>query len=570
MTRNFPFFIGRLLLELRLLAERSYHLGGYLDEDVPSALDRLSSFASLGGRTLRQAQALTVLLSGRSSFLTGAPGAGKSYVLREFVSLARGRGANVAVTASTGIAATHVGGVTIHSWSSIGVRERLSSQDIGRIQSRPSTQHRYRNTDILVIDEISMLSGDFLSMFDGLARRIREDDRPFGGMQVVLVGDMLQLPPVTRNGVEPVFAHQAECWSALDPEILYLTEQHRQDEDELLDLLQGVRDGELSERHGALLARKIQESTSAHPDTLRLHTHNVDVDLINQNRLQQLPGETVRFAMTTRGDRTGVEHLVRGVLAPEVLELKIGAEVMFVANAQNREYFNGTQGQVVDFDKGMPVVRLRDGRSRRVELHSWKIDSDELPAAEITQLPLRLAWAITVHKSQGMSLDAAEIDLRRAFAPGMGYVALSRVRTLEGLFLAGLNSRALELHPMLRELDETFRHRSAQLARHTEEFDRDAEHPQGTPYDEVAPIAVAGDLGVLQSLRDWRLRRARNDNVPAYVIAHNAQLEEIATRLPRSEQELLSVKGIGEAKLRMYGEDILDIVRSALPPEGLF
>ncbi|MGC8481150.1 MAG: HRDC domain-containing protein, partial [Acidimicrobiales bacterium] len=439
-----------------------------------------------------------------------------------------------------------------------------------RIQSRPSTQHRYRNTDIVVIDEISMLSGEFLRMFDELARRIREDSRPFGGFQMILVGDMLQLPPVTRNGAEPVFAHQAECWSELDPEILYLTEQHRQDEDELLDLLQGVRDGELTERRMDLLQRKIQQSNAAHPDTLRLHTHNVDVDAINQSRLQQLPGETMRFVMSTRGDKTGVDHLVRGVLAPETLELKVGAEVMFVANAQNREYFNGTQGQVVDFDKGMPVVRLRDGRSRRVELHSWKIDSEELPAAEITQLPLRLAWGITVHKSQGMSLDAAEIDLRRAFAPGMGYVALSRVRTLDGLFLTGLNSRALELHPMLRELDETFRHRSSQLARHTEEFDREAEHAQGVPDDEVAPIAVTGDLGVLQTLRDWRLRRARNDNVPAYVIAHNAQLEEIATRLPRSEQELLAVKGIGELKLRMYGEDILDIVRSALPPEGLF
>ena len=420
---------------------------------------------------MKQSQAMTILMSGRSVFLTGAPGAGKSYLLGKFVSNAVSKGRKVAVTASTGIAATHISGSTIHSWSQIGIKETLDAKDIAALARRGKLVSRFLNTDVLVIDEVSMLSGNFLSMLDTLARELRRDHRPFGGIQMVLVGDMFQLPPVSRSSSGFDFAHESLAWKDLDPLVCYLDEQHRQGDDGLLAVLEAMRRGNLNEDHIAVLEERRRLGPPPGVEVTRLFAHNVDVDSINHRRLALLGGETASFEMRPRGPSVAVEQLAKRILAPGHLELKVDAEVMFVANDPFKAFANGSRGRVAHIEQGRVVVELADGRREiTVSPYVWQHIEDDEVVAEISQLPLRLAWAITIHKSQGMSIDAAEIDLSRTFAPGMGYVALSRLRSLDGLYIKGMNSMALVLNAQIFELDERLRSSSDELARSTADY----------------------------------------------------------------------------------------------------
>ncbi|HMH31005.1 MAG TPA: PIF1 family ATP-dependent DNA helicase, partial [Methylomirabilota bacterium] len=371
---------------------------------------------------MRQAQALNVMMSGANVFLTGAPGAGKTYVLNQFIKRAQRTGLKIAVTASTGIAASHIGGVTIHSWSGLGIMDQLLPEDLKRLGGSDRLIKRYNATDVLVIDEVSMLHGARLDMVNQMAKLLRKSDEPFGGMQVILVGDLFQLPPVSRGSSQMDFVHLSQAWAELDPRICYITEQHRQgDNDALLRFLEAMRRAELDDDQFEVLKERL-EKVPENPDRItRLYSHNIDVDTINNRHLQELPGGSQQFTMQTKGGKAKLEQLAKGLLVPEVLELKVGAEVMFVANNFGDGFVNGTRGRVIRFDNGVPVVQLINGRNIKVEPHSWSLNEDGKIRAEISQLPLRLAWAITIHKSQGMSLDAAEVDLSRAFTPGMGY-----------------------------------------------------------------------------------------------------------------------------------------------------
>jgi ATP-dependent exoDNAse (exonuclease V) alpha subunit len=498
---------------------------------------------------MRQLQALSILMSGQSVFLTGAPGAGKTYVLNQFIKLATKQGKNVAVTASTGIAATHIGGTTIHSWSGLGIREVLSEWDRDRMRQTDRLVKRYNAVDILVIDEVSMLHGRRLDMVNEACKLLRENDAPFGGLQVVLVGDLFQLPPISRGGEMVDFAHLSAAWRELNPRVCYLSEQHRQASDGLLDLLEAMRRGDVNELHEAMLQERLQHKPLAGHAVTRLYSHNIDVETINDKHLKAIERDAKVFTMRTSGSSAKVEQLAKSILAPAKLELKIGAEVMFVANNFAAGFVNGTRGSVVAFQGDLPIVELLNGREVRVEPHGWTLEEDGKKRAEVTQLPLRLAWAITIHKSQGMSLDAAEIDLSRSFTPGMGYVALSRVRSLDGVYLGGINRMALAMHPQIFDFDAELRNLSQALANITHDYEPPAEAPE----PEV-------DSVLLQKLKDWRLSRATSDEVPAYIIAHNTVLEAIALRPPASLQAFKGVKGFGPKKTATYGQEIMDII----------
>ncbi len=507
---------------------------------------------------MRQQQALQVMLSGTSVFLTGAPGSGKTYVLNEFIRRVHRRGQRLAVTASTGIAATHIGGATVHAWSGLGIRDTLTQFDRDILSTNATLRSRYITTDILVIDEVSMLHGSRLDMLNELCKIIREDAAPFGGMQVVLVGDLFQLPPVSRGAEPEDFVHLSAAWAELDPEICYITEQHRQANDRLLDVLEAMRSGQVEAWH----TEALQERVGVHPNkdtaVTRLYSHNVDVDSINSKYLQALNGQTRVFPMETHGNATKVEQLVRSVLAPMQLELKVGAEVMFVANDFASGFVNGSRGKIVSFQGSLPVVELLHNAKRIVvEPYSWALTEDGKKRAEVSQLPLRLAWAITIHKSQGMSLDAAEIDLSRSFTPGMGYVALSRVRSLDGIYLTGMNAMAMKLHPAIFEFDAVARARSALLAERTEDAaDVTVEADGSQPAVFVDPI-------LLERLKMWRTRRAMVDGVPPYIVAHDALLEALAAYPPHTARQLLAMPGIGAKKLDLYGDELLALLRTA-------
>lgn len=414
---------------------------------------------------MTQKNALDILKLGKNVFLTGAAGSGKTYVLNKYIAYLKKNAIAVAVTASTGIAATHMNGKTIHSWAHIGIKDSLSSSDLNAIFARKEFRQSIAEAKVLIIDEVSMLHHFRLDMVDAVLRKMHGNNKPFGGIQVVLCGDLFQLPPVSR-GMRAQYITNSDAWNAMDIHICYLSEQYRQDDDRLLALLNEMRSGEVSDASiEYLMARKNVEPVSDIIPT-KLYTHNADVDAINDQQLAKLGTKEKTYKMTTKGDRGVGAALKKSCLAPEKLKLKTGAVVMFVQNNYAKGYVNGTLGKVISFDSdGMPVVQTLKGKIITAAMGSWRVEEGTDTVAEINQLPLRLAWAITVHKSQGMTLDAAQIDLSKSFVLGMGYVALSRVKTLDTINLLGLNSQALLVDPIVIEIDRELVKESARHMR---------------------------------------------------------------------------------------------------------
>jgi hypothetical protein len=291
---------------------------------------------------------------------------------------------------------------------------------------------------------------------------MKHNEKPFGGMQIVLSGDFFQLPPVTRGDlVESEFAYKADCWNDAKLTVCHLSEQHRQKDNIYLSILNQIRQNKVSAETIELLKSRFNKDPESGKESTRLYTHNIDVDVVNKRYLDLIDADIRDYHMTSKGSRGLAETLKKNCLSPEKLELKKGARVMFTKNQMEGGYVNGTLGVVVDFNSfGDPIVETNCGMKFAVTPQSWKIEEEGKIKAEISQLPLRLAWAITVHKSQGMSLDAMEVDLSKSFVRGMGYVALSRVRSLGGMKLLGFNDISLEVDGEVLEMDQKFQKQS--------------------------------------------------------------------------------------------------------------
>ena len=460
---------------------------------------------------MRQSSALDILKTGQNVFLTGSAGSGKTYTLNQYINYLRARRVPVAVTASTGIAATHMNGTTIHSWSGIGIKDELSDRDLTNLSRKQFLADRLKDTAVLIIDEISMLHAKQLNLVNQVLKHVRKNDAAFGGIQVVVAGDFFQLPPIGSKGESnrEKFAFMSEAWLDAKFHICYLSEQHRQVSEaangglDLDDILNQIRRQEVT--FEAIAALEATYDQDVDIKRTRLYTHNLNVNKINDKELAALEGETMRFEATATGDSKLVETLKKTVRTQDELILKVGAKVMFIKNNTELGVSNGTMGELIGFaavkiddskdtsddliedtaqdaiakntknkakkdkeskekpkDKKpttqkMPVVRLNSGREVIAEPEEWIIEDETGDVlASYLQVPLCLAWAITIHKSQGMTLEAAEIDLSRTFELGQGYVALSRLKSLAGLQLLGMNDMSLQLDPLARGADKRF------------------------------------------------------------------------------------------------------------------
>jgi len=440
-----------------------------------------------------QEAALKILKKGHNVYLTGAAGSGKTYLLNEYIDFLKSRGISVGVTASTGIAATHMEGITIHSWAGIGILRNATDQQIQTIVENKRIARRFQKTQTLIIDEVSMLDGDRLDLLEKVARLARGSWKPFGGLQVVLCGDFFQLPPVAKsNEPAPRPAYDSAAWRNLELRVCYLHEQYRQEDNELLRILNAIRGAAVDE---AVVERLQESRRTLFPGSpvsrfVRLYSHNPDVDMENERELAGLPGQAIEYSMEISGVPAIAEALKKGCLAPEKLSLKTGAAVMFVKNNFEKGYVNGTLGTVSGFSEGgLPVIILPNQKEIIAEPTTWSVEENGKTLAQIEQIPLRLAWAITVHKSQGMTLDAAQVDLTRCFEKGMGYVALSRVRSLEGLRLMGFNSLALEVSHATLDFDKELKKQSEEAL---QELESSAE--PDIKEDETSKTYSAGDI----------------------------------------------------------------------------
>ncbi|MCX6812788.1 MAG: PIF1 family DEAD/DEAH box helicase, partial [Candidatus Berkelbacteria bacterium] len=377
---------------------------------------------------MTQETALKILKTGVNVFLTGEPGSGKTYTINRHVQYLRSHGIEPAITASTGIAATHIGGMTIHSWSGIGIKDRLSKAELRKITDNDYVVKRVESAKVLIIDEISMLPPGNLQMVDAVCRAVKNNSKPFGGIQVVLVGDFFQLPPVVKNYSDnsdqnlfddkhPRFAYDSEVWQQSEFIVCYLTEQYRQDDANLVSVLKKIRKNNFDDLALEIIgARKI--GVEKIPLKIpKLFSHNFDVDEKNNQMLARISNKSKSFQMKTKGNPNLVAAMKKGCLSPEKLYLKVGAAVMFTKNNSKEGFVNGTLGEVVGFshDNGLPIVKIRSGRKITAGPMEWSVEENGIIKASLLQIPLRLAWAITVHKSQGVSLDDAVIDLSRVF-----------------------------------------------------------------------------------------------------------------------------------------------------------
>ena len=427
-----------------------------------------------------QSTALDILKTGENVFLTGSAGSGKTYTLNQYIHYLRARRVPVAVTASTGIAATHMSGVTIHSWSGIGIKDDLNERDLSNMSRKRHLTERIKDTSVLIIDEISMLHAKQLDLVNTVLKHVRQSEAAFGGMQVIVAGDFFQLPPVgaRTESNRDKFAFMSAAWLEANFHICYLTEQHRQDVNETTEnvltldtILNQIRQQAIT--YEAIDVLRATQTQDIQHNRTRLYTHNINVNKINERELEALSTEPVTFSASAFGEDKLVETLKKNVRTSDELILKVGAKVMFIKNNSELGVSNGSMGEVIDFkpakaDKPesvkLPVIQLNGGDKVMAEAEEWVIEDENGEVlASYSQIPLALAWAITIHKSQGMTLEAAEIDLSKTFELGQGYVALSRLKSLAGLQLLGMNEMSLQLDPLARGADRRFQALSAEM-----------------------------------------------------------------------------------------------------------
>lgn len=397
--------------------------------------------------TLEQKNVLRAVLAGRSVFFTGGAGTGKSYLLKHILSSLPPQDAFA--TATTGIAAAQIGGTTLHSFAGVGMGTATVEVMVQRAMRPPWVNH-WRRCKVLVVDEVSMLDGRLFHKLERVARLVRRSDRPFGGIQLVLCGDFLQLPPVSRrDALSPVYCFQTAAWRQCVHTTLELRQVYRQRDPRFISLLQQVRVGSCPE----WVEEVLKNTASRRLDTgdvqaTRLSTHTDDVEFMNQRCFDQLSNPPRIFKAI---DSEGSSADLLETCAPSVLSLKVGTQVMLTKNTQVRAGLaNGSRGVIVGFDSasGDPVVQFMNSCKQTISRERWAIRTGSEGKCHVRrQIPLQHAWAMSIHKSQGLTLDFAELTLGRVFEVGQAYVALSRVATLEGLRVLDFRKECIRADP---------------------------------------------------------------------------------------------------------------------------
>lgn len=544
-----------------------------------------------------------------SLFLTGKAGTGKTTFLRDVV---RHTKKKCIVLAPTGIAAVNAGAMTIHSFFQFGlgpfVKGVIEPKSDFRI--RKSKLELIRNLQLLIIDEVSMVRADLMDHIDVELRRIRRNSKPFGGVQLLMIGDLQQLPPIAHGGEDELlrqyyktlYFFSSAALKSMKYSCIELKTVYRQTDGHFINILNHARECTLTNQDISDLNTRYIPDFSPKPEDgyIRLMTHNRQVDYINATEMAKLDSHPFTFEAAVTGTFPEESYPTANSLT-----LKKGAQVMFIKNDPERRFINGTLGEIRSIDKNCIAVRLAEsGKTIEVEPMEWQNiryqfndETKEISSKQIgrfKQYPLKAAWAITVHKSQGLTFDKAIIDVHAAFSPGQAYVALSRCRTLEGLVLSSpvsasvfMKDKAVDaymnyIYCPVQELAFSSCYEYFEYEKKTEseavgseekvnakKVNAERINTEKSDAEKPAVPAKIPDTALARELRSWRYERANEIDKPAFVVFSNAALAGIAHLRPTTLTELLKVPGVGPAKVNAYGEEIIGIVRSHLDDDDL-
>jgi ATP-dependent exoDNAse (exonuclease V) alpha subunit len=401
----------------------------------------MSSFAL----TPCQDDAFRALCGDENIFLSGAAGSGKSYLVNHFLK-AQGP-ARFPVLASTGAAAVLVGGRTFHSFFGLGIMEGGVEQTIEKASKNRQVIRRVKEAKGFILDEVSMLSGPTLRAAEVICRRLRASEAPWGGLRVVMVGDFAQLPPIERGGARRNWAFLDPVWPWSNLTFKYLRTQTRCRDEEYMRILNRVREGIVDQDVKAYLDSKVVPALSSFSGT-RLFPRREETERFNLTKLAELSGEVKTFDSIYTGNARSVEQLKKSAPVPDQLQLKVDALVMLRQNDPQGRWVNGSTGHVQRIGSASLGIRLMSGRVIEIEKTTFSLlDADGEAAAAVTNFPVSLAWATTIHKSQGATLDRLMVNLKNLWEPGQAYVALSRVSSGQDLCIEAWSASSIKVDP---------------------------------------------------------------------------------------------------------------------------
>jgi len=437
-------------------------------------------------------------IQGKNIFITGPGGTGKSTLIKKIQTDANKKRLNIQVCALTGCAAVLIGckAKTIHSWAGFGLGNGSIGINVKKVSMNKYKQKAWKNVDVLVIDEVSMMSQKIFEMLNAIGKTVRDNNRPFGGIQVIFLGDFYQLPPVgNKDEIETVkFCFESPLWNETfsKENTVQLKKIFRQTDEVYTKILNQIREGRVKKSSNELLlslvGKKPEEGSIIQPT--KLFPIRSKVDAINESKMKELDTPEFEFKIrmlknlpTAEKERelekekghpipkftpeqidAELHNIHNSILCNDIVKLKVGAQVMCVVNIElptGGMICNGSQGVVVNFtEQGLPIVKYRNGHEMTMTYHVW--ESENILGAGVSQIPLILAWAITIHKSQGATMDVAEIDVGSGiFECGQTYVALSRVKSLEGLYLSSFDVTKIFINKKVREFYDSLSSNSA-------------------------------------------------------------------------------------------------------------
>ena len=428
----------------------------------------------------KQEYSLRQFKKGKNIFLSGPAGVGKSFMIKKFKEISESIGKNICITAMTGSADILINGKTLHSWAGIGLGNDDENALLRKVKLNRHNNRKWKSTDILIIDEVSMLSPELFEKLDFIGKNLRKNEyKPFGGIQLIFVGDFYQLPPIKKdNNSDKLFIFESELWNHTFDEIIELEDIMRQDDIVFQNILNNIRKGVITKEDKKILkkrtyAKLIKKDNTFSPKNIsingieptKLFVKRMDVNELNNKKLNCLNNSIKKFEPNTSityYDEDGNNHynetqkkyiinqMDNSGCYEKELNICIGAQVMLSVNLDfKNKLVNGSRGIVTNFDtvNGNPIVKFTNNMELKIDRYDFQFEDDH-GCIYRSQIPLKLAWCMTIHKSQGMSIDLAEIDVgNNIFEFGQTYVALSRVRTIEGLYLIDLNTKKIKAHP---------------------------------------------------------------------------------------------------------------------------